>query len=115
MGGHVGAAGAYGLNGNKITLKQAVSAARMMDPYAIPQKTDVIRRIGDNELFLRVDLTAVFEGRQPDIYIKPNDVITVGTDWYPPFLIALRTAFRFSYGFGFIYDRNYAPQQKIPK
>ena len=111
MGGHVGGSGAYGLNGNKITLKQAVIAARMMDPYAVPYKTDVIRRIGDNELFLRVDLGKVFAGKQPDIYIKPNDVITVGTDFYPPFLIALRTAFRISYGFGFLYDRNYAPQQ----
>jgi polysaccharide biosynthesis/export protein len=113
MGGHVGASGAYGISGNKITLKQAVAAARMMDPYAVPWKTDIIRRIGDNELFLRVDLAQVFEGRQPDVYIKPNDVIIVGTDWYPPFLIALRTAFRFSYGFGFLYDRNYAPQQKL--
>ncbi|MFI5378778.1 MAG: polysaccharide biosynthesis/export family protein [Tepidisphaerales bacterium] len=113
MGGQIGASGAYGINGNKITLKQAVAAARMLDPYAIPDKTDIIRRIGDNELFLRVDLAKVFDGREPDVYIKPNDVIIVGTDWYPPFLIALRTAFRISYGFGFLYDRNWAPQQKL--
>ena len=112
VGGHVGAPGAYNMTGQKINLKQAITAARMLDGLAVPAKTDVIRRVGDSELFVRVDLEKVFEGRQPDIYLKPNDVIVVGTDWYPPFLAAIRGAFRMTYGFGFLYDRNYAPAQK---
>jgi protein involved in polysaccharide export with SLBB domain len=112
MSGHVAAPGAYSLTGRKITLKQAITAARMLDPYAIPWRTDLVRRIGtDRELFVRVNLQQIFFGKQPDIYLKPNDVVMVGSDWYPPFLVALRGAFRATYGFGFIYDRNLAPAQ----
>jgi polysaccharide export outer membrane protein len=112
MGGHVGAPGVYSLTGRKITLKQAVISARMLDGLAIPQRTDVIRRIpGDKEVFIRVNLEKISDGRQPDIYLKPNDVVMVGTDFYAPFLAAIRGSFRFTYGFGFIYDRNFAPQQ----
>ncbi|HEV8606907.1 MAG TPA: polysaccharide biosynthesis/export family protein [Tepidisphaeraceae bacterium] len=114
MGGHFQQPGVFNLTGQKITLKQAVISARMLDGYAIPNKTDVIRRIGaDKEVFVRVDLARIFEGRQPDVFLKANDVVQVGTDWYPPFLAALRGAFRLTYGFGFLYDRNYAPQQKL--
>jgi len=114
MGGHFQQPGVFNLTGQHITLKQAVISAHMLDGYAIPKKTDVIRRIGaDREVFVRVDLERIFEGRQPDVFLKANDVVQVGTDWYPPFLAAIRGAFRLTYGFGFLYDRNYAPQQKI--
>jgi protein involved in polysaccharide export with SLBB domain len=112
MAGHVGAPGAYNMTGQKITLKQAIAAARMLDPFAVPARTDVIRRVGNNEVFVRVDLYQVFKGLQPDLYLKPNDTVVVGTDWYPSFLQAIRGAFRFTYGFGFLYDRNYAPFQR---
>ncbi len=114
MGGHFQQPGVFNLTGQHITLKQAVISARMLDGYAIPRKTDVIRRIGgDKEVFVRVDLERIFEGRQPDVFLKANDVVQVGTDWYPPFLAAIRGAFRLTYGFGFLYDRNYAPQQRF--
>jgi len=114
MGGHFQQPGVFNLTGQHITLKQAVISARMLDGYAIPNKTDVIRRIGnDKEVFVRVNLERIFEGRQPDVFLKANDVVQVGTDWYPPFLAAIRGAFRLTYGFGFLYDRNYAPQQKL--
>jgi hypothetical protein len=51
----------------------------------------------------------VFSGTQPDIYLKPNDIVRVGTNAYAPFVAAFRNAFRITYGFGFLYDRNYAP------
>lgn len=113
VGGHVNAPGVYALSGQKVTLKQALIGARMADALAVPSKTDIIRRVGNNEIFVRVDLTKVFEGRQPDLFLKPNDQILVGTDFYPPFLAALRGAFRATYGFGFLYDRNYAPRQDV--
>lgn len=109
MGGHVGVSGVYSLTGRQITLKQAVISARMLDPLAIPKRTDVIRRIGrDREVFVRVDLEKIFEGKQADIFLRPNDIVQVGTDVYAPFLAAVRGAFRMTYGFGFVYDRNYA-------
>jgi hypothetical protein len=113
MGGHFQNGGVFNLTGQHITLKQAVISARMLDGYGVPRKTDVIRRIGgDKEVFVRVDLSKIFDGKQPDIFLKANDVIQVGTDWYPPFLAAIRGAFRITYGFGFLYDRNYSPAQK---
>ena len=113
MGAHFQQPGVFNLTGQHITLKQAVISAHMLDGYGVPNKTDVIRRIGiDKEVFVRVNMGRIFEGRQPDLFLKSNDVVVVGTDWYPPFLAAIRGAFRLTYGFGFLYDRNYAPSQK---
>ncbi len=109
MGGHVNRVGVYSLTGRKITLKQAVISAGMLDPLAIPERTDIIRRVGANkEVFARVDLAKVFAGSQPDVYLKPDDVVQVGTNFLAPFIAAVRNGFRMTYGFGFLYDRNYA-------
>lgn len=107
MGGHVARVGVYSLTGRKITLKQAVVAAGMLDQLAIPSRTQIVRRIGDKEVFARVDLAKIFAGEQPDIILKPNDVVTVGTNAIAPFLASFRGGFRLTYGFGFLYDRNY--------
>jgi len=112
MGGHVARPGAYTLTGRRITLKQAITAASGLDQLAIPQRTDIIRRINKSqEVFVRVDLAQVFEGQRPDIYLKPDDQVMVGTNMLAPFLAAARGAFRFTYGLGFLYDRNFAYDQ----
>ncbi|MEM6315332.1 MAG: hypothetical protein AAF743_14670, partial [Planctomycetota bacterium] len=56
----------------------------------------------------RIDLAKIFAGQEPDIYLMPNDEIRVGTNALAPFIAAARNAFRITYGFGFLYDRNYA-------
>jgi hypothetical protein len=112
MGGHVIAPGAYNMiPGNKVTLMDAVIAARMLDGIAIPARTDIVRRIGDEKMFVRVDLEKIFAGQQPDIYLKANDNVMVGTNAAAPFISAFRNAFRITYGFGFLYDRNFASEQ----
>ncbi len=69
----------------------------------------MIRRYNDNqEEIIRLNLDAIFAGVQPDVVIKPNDVINVGTNAAAPFMATVRNAFRITYGFGFVYDRNYA-------
>jgi protein involved in polysaccharide export with SLBB domain len=109
MGGHVSRPGVFTLNGRRITLKQAVTSAGGFDELAIPQRTDIVRRIKpDREVFVRVDLERIFSGEQPDLYLKPDDQILVGTNMLAPFMSAVRGAFRITYGFGFLYDRNYA-------
>jgi polysaccharide export outer membrane protein len=114
MGGHVARVGVYSLTARKISLKQAIISAGMLDGVAIPQRTDIIRRIGpDREVFARINLDAIFSGTQPDIYLKPYDQIMVGTNFIAPFIAAIRGGFRITYGFGFLYDRNYAPSQPI--
>jgi protein involved in polysaccharide export with SLBB domain len=113
MGGHVLRTGAYNLPPDGMTLKQAIDSAGGLDQLAIPARTDVIRRIGPNqEMFVRVDLERIFTGMEPDIYLKANDSVRVGTNLGAPFAAALRNAFRVTYGFGFLYDRNYAPSNQ---
>ncbi|MCK4625092.1 MAG: hypothetical protein KAV00_07275, partial [Phycisphaerae bacterium] len=47
--------------------------------------------------------------------LKPNDVIAVGSYWAATPLAVWRNAFRITYGFGFIYDRNYSEYEfEIP-
>jgi protein involved in polysaccharide export with SLBB domain len=109
MGGHVQNPGAYSLTGQRVTLKEAIISAHMLDQLAIPQRTDIIRRLGPGkEVFVRVDLDKIFAGHESDIYLKPNDSVMVGTNMIAPFLSAIRGAFRITYGFGFLYDRNFA-------
>ena len=111
--GHVNRTGVYSLTARNITLKQAIAAAGGFDQLAIPTRTEIIRRIGqDKEVFARVDLDKVFSGEQPDIYLKPNDIVRVGTNALAPFIASFRNAFRITYGFGFLYDRNFAPEQR---
>lgn len=108
MGGHIMRPGVYSLTGRNITLKQAVVSAAMFDALAIPSRTEIIRRLPDDrEVFVRVDLDKIFAGQQSDMYLKPNDIVNVGTNAAAPFLASLRGAFRFTYGFGFLYDRNF--------
>jgi protein involved in polysaccharide export with SLBB domain len=113
MGGHVGRPGVYSLTGRNITLKQAIISAGMIDPLGWPERTEVIRRIGkDREMFVRVNLPKIFAGEQSDFYLRPYDTVNVGTNALAPFLAAIRNAFRFTYGFGFIYDQNFSPDSQ---
>ncbi len=112
MGGHVARPGVYSLTARNITLKQAIISSGMLDQLAIPTRTDVIRRLNKNqEVFVRVDLEKIFAGMEPDVLLKPDDQVMVGTNAGATFAAALRNSFRFTYGFGFLYDRNYAPQR----
>ena len=113
MGGHVARTGVYSLTGRDITLKQAIISAGMLDPVAIPQRTRIIRRIGPNqEVIARVDLKRIFAGLEPDLFIKPNDQVMVGTNFFAPFVASFRNAFRITYGFGFLYDRNFSSNNR---
>jgi polysaccharide biosynthesis/export protein len=108
FGGHVLRAGVFSLTGTDVTLKQAWIAAGGADDFTFPNRTEVIRRIGSNrEVCVRVDLSKILALSEPDIYLKPNDVIFVGTHFIAPFLAAVRNSFRLTYGFGFLYDRNF--------
>ena len=111
--GHVNRPGVYSLTGRKVTLKQAIAASGGLDPVAIPRRCDLIRRIGNTEVTVAVDLQRIFDGEQPDIFLKANDLVNVGTDMLAPFLAVTRNAYRASYGWGFTYDRNFYNQPVI--
>ena len=107
--GEVSRPGAYGLTGREITVKQALTEAGNMGPLAWPQNAMLIRRIGDRqEQMIPLDIEAIFKGEENDFFLKPDDVICIGTDVRSIFYAVLRNAFRMTYGFGFIYDRNFS-------
>ena len=112
VGGQIARPGTYALPGDQeLTLKQLVMAAGGLGPLAIPERVDLIRRVGpDSEATVRLNLRAIFDGVQPDIYLKPNDTINIGTNIGASFMAVLRNSFRVSYGFGFLLDRNFAEQ-----
>lgn len=107
--GEVQRPGVYSLTGRRITVKMAVAAAGNMTALAWPDNSILVRRIGNNqEQVIPLDLEAIFRGDDPDMYLKANDVIAVGSDIRTGFFAVLRNAFRLTYGFGFIYDRNFS-------
>jgi len=107
--GEVMRPGVYSLTGRQITVKMAMAAAGNMNALAWPENSLLIRRIdGRQEQVIPLDMEAIFRGEDPDVFLKPNDVIAVGTNVRSAFLVVMRNAFRMTYGFGFIYDRNFA-------
>jgi polysaccharide export outer membrane protein len=107
--GNVNSQGFINITGRPMTLKMAIAAAGGLGPLAWPKKCEVVRRIGKKrEEIVMVDLDKIAMGEQPDFFIKPNDLINVGTHPTARWRAVLRNAFRATYGFGFIYDRNFA-------
>ena len=107
--GNLNASGPIPLTGRPMTLKMAVATAGGLGQLAWPSKVEVTRRLDDNrEVIIMVDLAKIAKGIQPDFYIKPNDLINVGTHGTARWLAVLRNSFRASYGFSFMYSRNFA-------
>jgi len=109
MLGNVLRPGVYSLTGREITIRQALAAAGGLAPLADPSRCELVRRLGgDQEQVISIDIDRILAGKDPDIILKPDDVINVGTNAAAPFLAVIRNAFRATYGFGFVYDRNFA-------
>ncbi|UCG57670.1 MAG: polysaccharide biosynthesis/export family protein [Phycisphaerales bacterium] len=107
--GNVNRSGYVNVTGRPMTLKMAIAAAGGLGPLAWPKRCEVVRRIGERrEEIVMVDLDKIARGEQPDFFIKPNDLINVGTHSTSRWRAILRNAFRATYGFGFVYDRNFA-------
>jgi polysaccharide export outer membrane protein len=107
--GNVNRSGAIQLTGRPMTLKMAIASAGGLGPLAWPKRCEVIRRLGkDREETVMVDLDKIFRGEQPDFFVKINDTIIVGTHPTAMWRAVLRNSFRATYGFGFVYDRNFA-------
>ncbi|NJL31824.1 MAG: hypothetical protein HC898_09435 [Phycisphaerales bacterium] len=109
IGGAINRPGTYSLPGDKdLTLQQLVFAAGNLSALAIPERVDLIRRIDKTQqATVRVNLRAIFQGTAPDIFLKPNDTINIGTNFIATPLAVFRNGFRMSYGFGFVLDRNF--------
>jgi protein involved in polysaccharide export with SLBB domain len=101
--------GVYNLpTSGKLTLSRLVAAAGGLGELAIPQRVDLVRRIGtDKEACIRVNLAAIRNRSEPDIFLRPDDHINIGTNFWATPLAVIRNGFRMTYGFGFLVDRNW--------
>jgi hypothetical protein len=91
-----------------LTLTRALVAAGGLGQTAVPEKIDLVRMVGnDRQAIIRLDGRAMYEGTNPDLYLKANDMINVGTNFWATPMAIIRNGFRMSYGFGFIADRNF--------
>jgi hypothetical protein len=81
---------------------------------AWPNNSVLVRRIDrSQEQYIPLPLQEIVAGNHPDYILKPNDVIAVGSYWATPLLAVWRNAFRMTYGFGFIYDRNFIARDMV--
>ena len=92
----------------KLTLTRAITAAGGLGALAIPERVDLTRIVGpDEQATIMLDYRAIVEGTQPDVYIRRDDRINIGTNFWATPLAVIRGGFRTSYGFGFLLDRNF--------
>lgn len=107
MAGQVARPGTYTLS-DGLTLTRALDAAGGLGALAIPERLDLTRMLpGDRQATIRLNLRAIAMGTQPDIYLKQNDRVNVGTNFLAYPLAVFRSGLRASYGFGFLLDRNF--------
>lgn len=101
--------GVYNLPTNgRLTLTKVIAAAGGLSAIGVPNRTDLTRMVGeDRQATIRLNLRAIFEGAEPDVFLKPDDVVNIGTAWWAQPLAVIRNGFRTSYGFGFLLDRNF--------
>ncbi|MEX2219207.1 MAG: polysaccharide biosynthesis/export family protein [Phycisphaerales bacterium] len=107
LSGQVARPGAYG-NTEGLTLTRVIASAGGLNGIAVPERVDIVRMTGpEQQGFVRVNLRAIEEGTHPDIFLKGNDRVNVGTNFWATPLAVIRNGFRASYGFGFVADRNF--------
>lgn len=107
--GEVDRPGVYSLTGRRVTIRQALAAAGNLGSGAWPSNSYLVRRIGQNqEQVIAVDIEKIFRGQEPDIFLKPEDVIAVGTHVAVPFMAGLRGLVP-TFNIGFSYSRSFAP------
>ncbi len=102
-------AGSYNLPSNgRLTIMRLVASAGGLSAISVPERVDLTRMVGDDrQATIRINARAIFEGTHPDVFLKPDDLVNFGTDfWSTPFAV-MRNGFRFTYGFGFLLDRNF--------
>ncbi len=90
-----------------LTLMRALDSAGGLGSIAIPERIDLTRILDKNrQATILLNGRAISRQTQPDVWLKPNDRINVGTNFWALPLAVVRNGFRASYGFGFVLDRN---------
>jgi len=109
VAGQVARPGVYSLPAvGRLTLQRVITAAGGLSAIAIPERVDLTRMVGPSrQATIMLNLRAIAEGTQPDVFLKPDDRINVGTTFWALPLAVVRGGFRANYGFGFQLDRNF--------
>ena len=109
LAGQVSRPGVYQLpDVGRLTLMRAIDAGGGLGQLAIPERVDLTRMVGpDRQATIRLNLRAINEGTQPDVFLRADDRINVGTNFWALPLAIVRGGFRMTYGFGFLLDRNF--------
>ncbi|MBC8309465.1 MAG: polysaccharide biosynthesis/export family protein [Planctomycetes bacterium] len=97
----------YPNTGEKITLSEFITSAGDLGPIAVPERVSLTRRIGNMQATVTLNYAAILQRTEPDIFLKPNDHISIGTSWGATPMAIIRNGFRATYGFGFLLDRNF--------
>ncbi|MFH1479991.1 MAG: SLBB domain-containing protein, partial [Pseudomonadota bacterium] len=80
VGGEVKRPGAYDFQPG-LTALNAVLMAGGFDRYAAPNRTSIIRKDGDKQETIKINLDDVKEGKIPDIGLRPGDRVHVPETW----------------------------------
>jgi protein involved in polysaccharide export with SLBB domain len=107
--GEIQRPGVYSLpTTGELTLDRLVAAAGGLGPLAIPERVDLVRIVGKNrEAAIRLNLGAIRNRSEPDVLLKADDHVIIGTNFWAAPLAVMRNGFRATYGFGFLLDRNF--------
>jgi protein involved in polysaccharide export with SLBB domain len=84
ISGVVSRPGVYTLTGRKITIKQALASAGVALEKAQNLEIALTRRSGNMETTFRVNLAALFGGKEADRFLQANDILRV---WEKPAVI----------------------------
>ena len=92
----------------RLTLSRLVATAGGLSQIAIPERVDLVRRLpGGREAAIRLNLAAIRNRGEPDVVLKKDDYIVIGTNFWATPLAVFRNGLRMTYGFGFLLDRNW--------
>lgn len=107
VAGFVNRPGGFGL-GTDLTLMRAIDQAGGVNQLGVPERIELVRMLdNDRQAIIQLNLRAINRGLEPDIYLKANDRINVGSSIWTYPLAIVRNGFRATYGFGFLLDRNF--------
>ena len=109
ISGEINAPNAYPLPAaDPLTLSRFIAMAGGLGALAIPDRVDLVRQVDEGrEATIRLNLGAIRRRTEPDVIMKPNDHVLVGTNWFAYPLAVFRNGLRMNYGFGFLLDRNF--------
>ncbi|MGD1914697.1 MAG: polysaccharide biosynthesis/export family protein [Phycisphaerales bacterium] len=107
VAGFVNRPGGFAL-AQRLTLMRAIDQAGGINQLGVPDRIELVRMLDDaRQAIIQLNLRAINRGLEPDIYLKPNDRINVGSAIWAYPLAVVRNGFRATYGFGFLLDRNF--------